>query len=870
MLPASVSVVRRNAARLAVLWPLFVVGLPAQEAVEGPSAIADSVWITPGPQYQAGWLRTVMTGQGYRDLWAIPIKVEVADLSTLGGGLTPVRIGGGMTTKTLHMKGADGRRYVLRSVNKYVAQGLPEELRRTPIESALQDQISAFHPSGALVVTPLVRTAGVLHAEPRLYVVPDDPRLGEFRSEFAGMLVLFEERPDEGPGETPGFAGSEKIVGTERLFEIVEESPQDIVDTRAFLKSRIIDLFVGDRDKGINNYLWARFREGETFVWRPIPRDRDQAFIRLDGALKWIVRFYEPRLVAFGEEYVSVVGLTRSAWDLDRRFLVGLDKATWDSVVAELRTELADSVIDTAVRQMPPEHYRVNGTYLAQALKKRRDLLQEAANRLYEIVCSYADIQASDQSELAVIDRLDDDHVRVQLYPRHEDAEASKRTPYFRRTFDRRQTHEIRLYLHGGADRAVVRGSSRRSIKVRIIGGGGQDELVDSSRVPGRQTYFYDAGDQTRFVRRPNTVVAHQHVPAPIAWQDRALTPDWGTAWIPAPQLTVDRDLGLFLGAGVTHFRYGFLKKPYSSKMQLIGGYATQMRRILLEYSHDFRNVRSYVHASLFARWSGIEILNFHGFGNETEAPRSRNFYKTEQQQLLFSPSAVISAQRGPEFELRAVFKMSSTDTLRATDTFISETRPYGSGDFTQVGVQVGFRVDSRDRIAAPSRGFFINAGGSYYPELLDVDRGAFGDIHGEVSTYLSSSESGNLTLAVRLAGNKVWGTVPFHEAAFVGGAKTVRGFREQRYAGDAAVYANAEVRAFLTRSFLIYPADFGVFALTDVGRVFLRGETSTKWHSAVGGGIWIAPVQSSIMVRIGVARSAERTAFYVGTGFLF
>ena len=107
-----------------------------------------------------------------------------------------------------------GARYVFRSVDKIPAD-LIGEFEGTPLEDVLQDQMSAFHPSGALIVARLLDALDVLHPEPRLVVVPDDPRLGEFREEFAGMLALFEERPDDGPDGTAGFAGSNRIVQTD-------------------------------------------------------------------------------------------------------------------------------------------------------------------------------------------------------------------------------------------------------------------------------------------------------------------------------------------------------------------------------------------------------------------------------------------------------------------------------------------------------------------------------------------------------------------------------------------------------------------------------------------------------------------------------
>jgi hypothetical protein len=51
---------------------------------------------------------------------------------------------------------------------------------------------------------------------------------------------------------------------------------------------------------------------------------------------------------------------------------------------------------------------------------------------------------------------------------------------------------------------------------------------------------------------------------------------------------------------------------------------------------------------------------------------------------------------------------------------------------------------------------------------------------------------------ASRRATWPVWGQVPFQEAAFIGGASTVRGLYSDRYAGDASAYGNAELRFHL------------------------------------------------------------------------
>jgi hypothetical protein len=97
-----------------------------------------------------------------------------------------------------------------------------------------------------------------------------------------------------------------------------------------------------------------------------------------------------------------------------------------------------------------------------------------------------------------------------------------------------------------------------------------------------------------------------------------------------------------------------------------------------------------------------------------------------------------------------------------------------------------------------------------------------------------------------------------------------VRLGRQNRYAGDASLYAGSELRLFLTRFYFLAPADFGVLGLADVGRVYLEGESSDRWHAAGGGGIWASFLDRSYMVSLSLAKSSERTALYLGIGSAF
>ena len=147
-------------------------------------ARADTSVVAAGHHYGAGGLHRFFFGRFYRDLWTRSLSVEVLNLATVGGGLTPVSVGGGFQTKSIWFRGADGFLYGFRSVDKDPSV-LPPELEGTVVEDIVKDQTSAQHPAAPAVVAPLLEAIGTPHTSPRLVILPDDARLGEHR-ESAG------------------------------------------------------------------------------------------------------------------------------------------------------------------------------------------------------------------------------------------------------------------------------------------------------------------------------------------------------------------------------------------------------------------------------------------------------------------------------------------------------------------------------------------------------------------------------------------------------------------------------------------------------------------------------------------------------------
>lgn len=824
-----------------------------------PAQTADSVTNVPGPQYRAGWLSRVLFGGNYRDLWTTPIRVAVLDLDTYADDLKPVRRGGFGQTNSLHFEDDDHTRYVFRSVDKDPSRRLAEELKGTFVEDIIRDQISALHPGAALVVAPLLDAANILQAQPELYVMPPHRRLKSHRDAFANVLGLMMVNPDEGRRNRPGFAGSKLITGSDRAFEEVEEDPDDRFDDREFLKARLIDVFLGDRDRHKGQWRWARFPEGDDgHVWVPIPEDRDQAFIKPTGLMNWIVRtFFARKFVRFSDEYPRIDAATWNGWDLDRYILSELTRPVWDSIATDLQVRFTDSVIDAAVRKLPPEQYALNGPELARSLKARRDHLPDMTRRYYAMVARTVDIHGRDVSERAIIDRQPD-HVTVTI-ARKRDHDLEH--PHFVRRFLAEETQEIRVYLHGGDDIATVTGPGT-SVTVRVIGGHGEDELQDESS--GR-VYLYDGGGETDFDRGPGTRVDRRDYEAPPS-SDPAheAPPDWGQWTKPVPAASFSPDLGLYLGMGFTSYRYGFRVYPYRRRINGTVGWALTARSPTAEFSVHEREVRPRVDAGVRVRVTGLDQVRYHGFGNRTVLTMPAAAYEVRQIESQVEGGLTWQAA-GPVTASVSVGGRAVT-TEDDPGSLLAQEAPLGGGTVTLAEGALGLTWDTRDRPVGPTRGLQIAVEGRIG---LTMDSSDFRTVQGEAAAFLTPIRGGP-TVALRLGGQKVWGAFPYFEAAYLGGSTSLRGFSEQRFAGDASLFGNAEVRLPLGEARIVFPTQIGLVGLADLGRVYVAGASPGGWHNSAGGGIWLAPLDAINAVSIVVVRSGERHGIYARTGFMF
>jgi len=103
---------------------------------------------------------------------------------------------------------------------------------------------------------------------------------------------------------------------------VIIDDPDNQVDQKHYLKSRLVDILIGDWDRHEDQWRWAGFEEDEKVIYKAIPRDRDQTFYLNQGMFPWIScrKFAVRQNQGFDYEIKDMAGLGQQSRHLDRIF----------------------------------------------------------------------------------------------------------------------------------------------------------------------------------------------------------------------------------------------------------------------------------------------------------------------------------------------------------------------------------------------------------------------------------------------------------------------------------------------------------------------------------------------------------------------
>ncbi len=483
---------------------------PTATGPAAPQWAADSatVRVAAGPEYARGAVWRFFWGTHYRALWATPVTVPVLRLATaVPGGLVILQAGGSYQSHTLRLRAASGREFVLRSVDKDASTALPAGFLRGLLGGLMKDQTSAGQPFGAYLAAPLAQAAGVYHANPRLVYLPDSPGLGKFRAGFANAVYLLEERPEGDQQNQACFGHSPALVNTRRVLTAIRQRPDAQVVARAYLRARLLDMWLGDWSRREDQWRWASFPNAGGVAYRPVPRDRDQAFFLFDdGVMTRLVSWFVPKYCSFHATLRpgAVAGLTSNARALDRTLLAPLGADDFRQEADSLHRRLGDAAIAHALAAGPPETRAAIAAYFGPILRARREQLPAVAQRYYEILAQEAWLVGTDKPERFIVRGAGPGRLRVQLLARRPTRPDSLLSE---RIYDRADTRQLNLYGLAGDDVFEIIPPLNPGFRVSIYGGAGHDQVLCPANAANDSadfTWFLSPNNDARQPKEPS------------------------------------------------------------------------------------------------------------------------------------------------------------------------------------------------------------------------------------------------------------------------------------------------------------------------------------------------------------------------------
>jgi hypothetical protein len=825
-------------------------------------------------------IHNLIFGSHYRKIYGTLINSKTASLDTLYGGLTPKRAGGGHQTISLRLTDPDGKEYVMRAVKKSVGrflqnvafkdQYIATEFKNTYAESFLYDFYTTSHPYAPLGVGNLADEIGVLHTNPHLYYIPKQKTLGLFNTEFGNELYLVEERPSESQKDLDTFGKPDDIISTEDLLKNLHKDEKYTVDENEYIKARLFDMLIGDWDRHYDQWRWAEYKKKDQVLYRPIPRDRDQAFSKFDGALLSILMTIPPlrHMQTFKNDIKNVKWFNREPYPLDLAFLRKATEKDWIKQAKYIQEHLSDEAIDHAFDNLPKEAQDETIAKIKENIKSRRAQLVKYANNYNRVLQKTVLIVGTHKDDKFIINHVAKGKIEVSYYRIKNEGDELVYT----KTFNDSKTKNIWVYGLDDDDEFEVTGNKKSSINIRLIGGQNHDIYTIAN---GQNTKIID------FKSKINTYTVDSKTTKVLTDDYTANLYDFRkpkyNAFSGLPNIGFNPDDGIKIGLVTNYTVNHFNQNPYTRKHTLTTNYYFATEGFELLYSlhvpkalgnWDF-NLESQITSPNFA-------INYFGYGNNSlnnDELNGMDYNRVRIRMLKLIPQVKKTGLYGSTLLFQTSFE--SFDVEQTNNRFLAipnsvNPRIFKSQQFA--GASIKYSYENYDNPSLPTMGMGFSIGGSWNINLAE-SKSNFPTIESKLNFNHRIDSKGKLVLATLIKGKAIFNNnYEFYQGATLGGDYDLRGFRNQRFVGNQSFFQSSDIRYEIGDiSNSILPMSYGVFGGFDYGRVWLDDEISNKWHQSVGGGIWLNGL-STITTRLTYFKSADddqgRITFGLGFGF--
>jgi hypothetical protein len=841
-----------------------------------PQTIKASVY-TPDMTDKSGFYKFFF-GKHYRKYYSMPIEVTVALIDTLHGGLTPDKAGGGHQSKSLRLVDKDGKEYVMRGIKKsalrflqtvaFKNRNMGNAFEDTFAEDFLFDFYTTAHPYTPFVVASLAEEAGVYHTNPELYYIPKHNALKEFNEEFGDELYMVEERPADEHKNLESFGKPDAIEGTDDVLKNLKKDKKYSVDQRSYIRARLFDMLIGDWDRHTDQWRWARYDKDDKVIYRPIPKDRDQAFTKYDGVLVSILMNIPAlrHMQTFKDDIRNVKWFNREPYPLDLALLTTANENDWIEEAKYIRENLSDDDIEKAFLNLPKEVQDETAEDIKKNLKIRKTHLEKYAREYRAVLLETVIITGTDKKDRFVINRLENDATEVVTYSVTDGAEKLIHT----HLYNKNETKEIWIYGLDDDDVFEVKGTSSKPIILRLLGGLNHDVYNVEN---GKKVRVYD------FKNKENTYNVHRKTRLMLTDDYETNTYDFEKPKYNIiagyPSVGYNPDDGAKIG-GIMNFTVNnFNRRPYSQKHSLKANYYFATYGFELLYRGTFMNVATKWNFAVDATYTSPNFsMNYFGTGNESKNYDDyvgMDYNRVKLQIFRVAPSFFSESRNGSHTEIQAVFETIEIDgTENRFVNLPGIARPDLFEHLQFGGINAKYSFENYDNVALPALGFYFYLSGGWKTNFESVKRSfAYGETTLGIIHKITPDDK--LVISSYIKAKSLFNNnFEFYQAALLGGDNDLRGYRRERFNGRQSFLHSTDIRfSFGSVKTSFVPMTYGIFGGYDYGRVWVDSEDSNQWHQSVGGGLWLNGVDA-VTAKLTYFHGTDGGRVAFGLGFAF
>ena len=407
---------------------------------------------------------------------------------------------------------------------------------------------------------------------------------------------------------------------------------------------------------------------------------------------------------------------------------------------------------------------------------------------------------------------------------------------------------------------------------MRLIGGKGLDSFFVNGRM---KTLVYDLD------REPNYLSAGARTKNrmdtdPSVNEYELNHFNYNIKRFPRINLGFNIEDGLLLGIGVWIRTHGFRVRPYKSDNKLTTLVSAFNNAYNIRYRGEFNHLFRTYDLVINSDYYNPVLNNFFGLGNETklDPDRSMRYYRVRYKYLAndlqirkMLVGNRIGVSVGPSFFHYWMREADNRDRILEYPQMLGLDSASVYGSRTYIGGRLDIDINNENNEFYPTRGVNWNTQLRYFAGL-DNSSAPLLRLQTDMTIYASLADYAKVLAIIRMGGGHIFtDRFEYFQALNIGANNYLRGFRKNRFTGSSLAYGSLEMRYKLfTVQSPILPGSFGLVAFDDVGRVWMPGERSGRWHNAFGGGVFYLPFDL-VSISATVASSEEQTLFNFSVG---